>query len=229
MVWEENHARGLSIEQMCHPKFREQAATVIDEMINWHYNHPSILLWGILNECESATPEGRRLYAEQFRQVRRLDRSRPVTFASCRHHTDICQGLPDICGWNWYFGWYSSKDVKSGVRDELKFLHSTPARNKPIIVSEFGAGAIPGFYDPIRRAKWSEDRQCDILAENLREYLTNPRFSGAFVWQFCDVRVDEAWSNTRPRCINDKGIVDGNRRKKLAYQTVKKFFHRYRT
>ena len=40
----------------------------------------------------------------------------------------------------------------------------------------------------------------------------------------CDVRVTNDWWNTRPRTMNNKGIVDEYRRPKLAYETVKKIF-----
>ena len=59
LVWEENHARGLSEEQMRNPNFERQCETCIREMIAAHYNHPSIYIWGILNECASDTEYGR--------------------------------------------------------------------------------------------------------------------------------------------------------------------------
>ena len=33
LVWEENHARGLSLEQMKHPKFAKQCAMCNEEMV----------------------------------------------------------------------------------------------------------------------------------------------------------------------------------------------------
>lgn len=224
MVWEENHARGLGTEKMQHPRFRDQCRACIDEMIEWHFNHPSIVLWGILNECESATEEGRAHYTEQFEQVKSLDRSRPTTYASCRYHNDICQDLPDVCGWNLYPTWYEQKTADEGVRELLDWLATTPAKDRPILYSEFGGGAIPGYHDPRRRGKWSEDRQADILDEQLAVALSHERLCGAFIWQFCDVRVDEKCAVNRPRTMNNKGVVDEYRRPKLAYEIVKRRF-----
>ena len=62
LVWEENHARGLSEEQMRNPNFERQCETCIREMIAAHYNHPSSYIWGILNECASDTEYGRECY-----------------------------------------------------------------------------------------------------------------------------------------------------------------------
>lgn len=47
-VWEENHARGLSIEQMRHPLFAKQCEDCNQEMVESHFNHPSIIIWAIL-------------------------------------------------------------------------------------------------------------------------------------------------------------------------------------
>ncbi|MGN0794285.1 MAG: hypothetical protein ACI4MG_07445 [Aristaeellaceae bacterium] len=95
-----------------------------------------------------------------------------------------------------------------------------------MIISEIGAGAIPGYRDPFGQAKWSEERQCAILRSQLEAVLGNPDCTGVFLWQLADVRVDESWFGTRPRTMNNKGIVDEYRRPKLAYQTVKEIFRR---
>ena len=55
LVWEENHARGLSEEDMRNPNFERQCEDCIREMIEAHYNHPSIYIWGIQKECTSHT------------------------------------------------------------------------------------------------------------------------------------------------------------------------------
>lgn len=66
LVWEENHARGLRINDMKNPNFEKQCEDCIDEMIYNHYNHPSIIIWAILNECASADHEGREMYKNDF-------------------------------------------------------------------------------------------------------------------------------------------------------------------
>lgn len=238
LVWEENHARGLypgdlnppqDMHPMKHPMFREQCRLCNEEMVNAHFNHPSIIIWGILNECDSCTEYGRSCYKEQFEQLRSLDASRPLTFASCHDgdpqlpNSDICQDLPDICSWNYYHNWYSDWPVKEALETKLS-LWNPLMDGKPYMISEFGGGGISGFRDPIRRAKWSEERQADVLDECLGVYLHHPRICGVFIWQFCDIRVDPAWAMKRPRTMNNKGIVDEHRRPKLAFETVRNHF-----
>ncbi len=224
MVWEENHARGFDLKKMQNPSFDKQCEDCIHEMIEYHYNHPSIVIWGILNECASETPEGREKYKKQFEQIKSLDTSRPTTFATCRHFTDICLDLPDVVSFNIYSGWYQDIGVKERHEQEMDWIETTGGTGKPVIVSEFGAGAIYGNRDRTR-AKWSEERQADIIRENLLVYAEDERLTGAFIWQFADCRVtEEEWFAARPRSYNNKGVVDEYRRPKEAFDTVKELF-----
>lgn len=96
LVWEENHARGLSEKEMKNPYFEPQAEACIREMITTHYNHPCIYIWGILNECASDTEYGRMCYERQYKLIRKLDNSRPCSSASCKYKKDICLDLSDV-------------------------------------------------------------------------------------------------------------------------------------
>lgn len=229
MVWEENHARGLLLADMQNPNFEGQCEDCIREMIEQHYNHPSIVIWGILNECASETDEGRRMYQKQYAQIKSMDLSRPTTSATCRHFTDKCLDLPDVASFNLYSGWYIDCPIKERSDQEMDWMIKSGAQNKPILVSEFGAAAIYGYRDR-SRCKWSEERQADVIRENLEVYLFDDRITGVFVWQFADCRVTEEgeWFATRARCHNNKGVVDEYRRPKMAYDTVKELFANHR-
>ena len=225
LVWEENHARGLGLESMQNPNFDRQCEDCIREMIENHYNHPSIIIWGILNECASETEEGREKYARQYAQIKSMDASRPTTSATCRHFTDISLDLPDIVSFNMYSGWYQDCSVEERNRQETDWIKAAGGAGKPIIVSELGAGAIYGYRDR-SRCKWSEERQADIIRENLEVYMNDDDITGVFIWQFADCRVTEEgqWFASRARCHNNKGVVDEYRRPKIAFDTVKEIF-----
>lgn len=224
LVWEENHARGLTLEQMQNPNFEGQCRDCIDEMIENHYNHPSIVIWGILNECSSETPEGAEMYRKQYEQIKSLDVTRPTTSASNKYYNDISLGYPDIVSYNLYDGWYFNIDEKEELDKMHTWIQTTDGKDKPMIVSEFGAGGIYGFRDRTR-AKWSEERQADILKSNINAYLNNDKLTGIFIWLFADCRVDEGrLFGARPKCQNNKGLVDVYRREKLAYDEVKKLY-----
>jgi len=224
LVWEESHARGLSEENMRHKNFDMQSENCIREMIVNHYNHPSIFIWGILNECASETEYGRQCYDKQFRQIKELDKSRPTTFASCKVKNDISLDLPDIISFNVYPGWYVDTPEKEYIDDVYEWVQKdTEGRDKPFIISEVGAGAIPGYRTPTN-VRWSEERQASILQNQLEAIFSKDDIVGTFIWQFCDVRISEEWFYMRPRSMNNKGIVDEYRRRKLSYDVVKDLF-----
>ena len=225
LVWEENHARGLGLKEMKNPNFDKQCEDCISEMIENHYNHPSIIIWGILNECASETPEGRAKYKTQYDQIKSMDTTRPTTSATCRHFTDICLDLPDIVSINMYSGWYKDEPIKERNKDEIEWINNSGGDGKPIIISEFGAAAIYGYRNR-SRCKWSEERQADIIEESLNVYMNDENITGVFIWQFADCRVTEEgpWFETRARCHNNKGVVDEYRRPKIAYDIIKEKF-----
>ncbi len=227
-VWEENHARGLVLKDMQNPNFEKQCEDCISEMIENHYNHPSIVIWGILNECASETDEGRRMYKKQYEQIKSLDMSRPTTSATCRHFTDICLDLPDVVSFNMYTKWYKDCPIDERNNQEIEWIKESGGDNKPIIVSELGAAAIYGFRDRTCQ-KWSEEYQAKLIRDSLDVYMNDDRICGVFIWQFADCRVTEEgeWFATRARCHNNKGIVDEYRRPKMAYDTVKEMFDKY--
>lgn len=226
LVWEEAHARGLDEKQMANPNFLPQSLKCIDEMISCHYNHPCIFCWGILNECSSETDFGRSCYKALFERILTLDPTRPRTFASNKHFRDICFDLEEIVSVNFYSGWYNFPDLSAADKmtaSLLQYANDHGSGDKPFIVSEIGAGAIYG-YRTESACKWSEDRQAQIIDEQLSAVLANEDVTGVFIWQFCDVRVDDSWFSGRPRSMNNKGIVDEYRRKKLSFDVVKRHF-----
>lgn len=226
LVWEEAHARGLSEEQMRHKNFEKQSLDCIKEMIDSHINHPSIYVWGILNECVSNTEFGRSCYAKQFELIKHLDPSRPVSFASLEAHigSDLCIDLVDIVSFNIYPRWYHETSVKDSLYNLKKFVNSTSGAGKPLLISEIGAGAIYGYRNN-NQEKWTEEYQQSALTEQVTTILSDEELSGVIIWQYADCRVDKGWFHGRPKSQNNKGLVDTYRREKLAYHKVKEIFH----
>lgn len=224
LVWEENHARSLSLEQMQNPHFEPQAEQVTREMVLAHYNHPSVYIWGILNECASDSEFGKQCYEKQFAIIRALDKTRPCSFASCKFKTDISFGLPDVVSYNIYPKWYHDTPVEAYLNDLYTWVQEeTEGRGKPFLVTEIGAGGIYGYRTPYA-SKWSEEYQQKALFEQLTGVLSHPDCSGVYIWQFSDIRISEEWWGGRPRTMNNKGVVDEYRRPKLCYETVKRIF-----
>ncbi len=222
-VWEETHSRAIAITG---PVYREQIDNSAKEMIGWHANRPSIIIWGCLNECRTETAAGAREHGRVLKLMKKLDPTRPVTYASNRAERDRAYKHADIISWNRYDNWYGEGlgEVRSRIDAMLKWLDgsaSTGGQGKPVIMSEFGAGAIYGWRMP-HHDRWTEEYQAEALDECLRAYLEHPEICGVAIWQFCDVRLTRQWWSGRPRNMNNKGTVDEYRRPKLAYAVVQR-------
>ncbi len=225
LVWEESHARGLEEYRMRHKNFDKQSADCIVEMINNHINHPSIFIWGVLNECINNTDFGRECHKKQIELIRSLDSSRPVSYAGLAslYKTDMCLDLVDIVSYNLYPRWYEDASVKDYINEFKEHISKTDGKGKPILISEIGAGAVYG-YRSNRCEKWTEDYQAIALEEQVSTILDDEDLSGVIIWQYADCRVDESWFEKRPKSQNNKGLVDIYRREKLAYKVVQDIF-----
>lgn len=225
MVWEEGHARGLNLQQMQHPCFMDQTMLCLEEMAAQHHNHPSIVLWGCLNECDDEQDEGAAIFRQCFRKLHELDASRPMTAALLGRTTSQVLGDMDVVSMNLYPLWYHNTPVDEYLSSIKAWINQHGGNDKPFIVSEIGAGAIAGYHDPFGQSKWSEERQAAILRQQISAVMAHPEVCGIILWQFADIRVDEGSFAGRPKTMNNKGLVDEYRRPKLAYATVKELFH----
>lgn len=227
LVWEEAHARGLNEAQMKHKNFNQQSADCIREMIEHHYNHPSIYVWGVLNECVSNTEFGHSIYKLQIDQIKALDDSRPVTYAALQAFigNDLSLDLVDIVSYNIYPRWYENVGTVELVQKLKDFVQNSDGKNKPLLISEIGAGGIYGHRSN-NCEKWTEEYQELLLEEHLTTVLEDKDLSGVIIWQYADCRVDPGWFGGRPKSQNNKGLVDIYRREKLAFRKVKEIYNR---
>jgi beta-glucuronidase len=230
MVWEESIGWQQDERHFATAQYVLLITEQQRETIEAHANHPSIIMWGFQNELHSEKESARPFVADLARVTRETDPSRPVTFATCRFPRDLCLDLVDIISINMYPAWYAADadeyrplaEIADRIESVIQELGRQGHGDKPLILSEIGAGAIYGFHDQTA-GHWSEEYQSDHLALVCSEFAKNPAIAGLALWQFCDCRTyGSARALTRPRGFNNKGIVDEYRRPKLAYSTITK-------
>ncbi|MBR2643382.1 MAG: hypothetical protein IKD46_09690 [Lentisphaeria bacterium] len=226
LVWNESCGWGNKEEQCADPVFVQKQVEQSAIMVQETYNHPSIIMWGCMNELASDTPAGRNILEQIFKKFRELDRSRPVTFASNRRKADICYDLVDIISTNIYPGWYDeeihfddSDQVLPCLKDFEEYFSGEEFRNKPWIISEIGAAAIIGDHSG---GRWSEEYQAKIIGNTMDFVLKSERCTGTALWLFANANTyfDAIHVMTRPRGFNNKGLLSEYRAPKLAWHLV---------
>ena len=229
MFWSEIPMWGFKAEALARPLVIERGLAMHREMIEQYRNHPSIVIWGLHNEVATDTCEGYAVTKEFSELVRSLDNTRLVTYATNRAQKDICLKFADIICINRYIGWYDGKlpEWQEFVDSTKKYFESVGVGDKPIVMSEFGVGAMYGTrgFDDL---KWSENYQCEFYRKTLDLFLNDDDMSGVYLWQFCDIRSNADWSLLRARSFNNKGLLNEHRQPKLAYYTVKEIFENER-
>ena len=233
LVWEESLGWGDSVEVQSDPKFRRLQVEQTVNMVKVSINHPSVILWGFMNESGDDKEVGASLLRELAAAVRAVDRSRPVTSASMHIRTSIALDVFDVVSFNLYPGWYEGDNtadprpldrIAPTLDEVLARLNTKELRDKPLILSEIGAGAIYGWRDRVAGI-WSEEYQADYLDAVCAYFRRKKRLTGLALWQFADGRTYAAGGVLgRPRAFNNKGTLDEYRRPKLAYDVVKKHF-----
>lgn len=225
LFWEEIPMWGYPEEPLQNPLITERGLMMHEEMVLRDLHHPCIIFWGMHNEIDTRTEAGFSITKAFAEKVRNLDSSRLLTYATMHPLQDICLSLVDVVSVNKYFGWYEG-DMKAweNFLSELKNkLNNENLSHMPIIMSEFGAGAIFGdtnFEGP----KWSENYQEKYLNYTLKLFYEDSDVVGTYIWQYCDIRTAKELEMGRPRSFNNKGIVNEYRKPKLAFWAVQNIY-----
>jgi beta-glucuronidase len=196
----------------------------IRELISRDRNHPSVIAWSIANEPDTAEPASRGYFAPLVSAVRELDPTRPVCFANVATappDADRVTDLFDLICVNRYYGWYTGTgDLEAAEQDLAAEIRAWARRGKPILVTEFGADALPGLH-ALPPTMWSEDYQAALLEMSLRVFRRFPEIVGEHVWNFADFATAQAVH--RPGG-NHKGVFTRDRQPKAAAWLLRKLW-----
>lgn len=210
------------------PGYADNCELNLREMIRQHYNHPSIIAWGYMNEILLTvppvdSPEWQPCKERTVALAQRLEaalkeedssRVSVMAFNMTNLYNEIGLDLEDVVGWNLYQGWYVDK-----LEDFNKWCEDQHRRypHHPIIISEWGAGSD-------RRLHTTEGRAFDFSMEYQQTYVEHylpfieekEWISGCTYWNFIDFNV-AARQESMPR-VNNKGLFYNDRTPKdVAY------------
>ncbi|QMV18395.1 hypothetical protein GOB94_06640 [Granulicella sp. 5B5] len=217
LVLEEINVTGLSGEQLASPATMSFARDQLRRMIVRDRSHPSIFAWSVGNENRT-DQSGSEVYVHDTIQYgKTLDPTRPFTEVSAQLRHDICYGEMDFLAVNIYAGWYTDK--LTDLVPELDAL-ATYAGNKPMVITEYGAGAVLGRQGT---GKGSEYFQALTVDEYNHLLLNRPHFIGKMYWTSTELVVSPKWDGGNPypaSPFHTKGLLTYFRQPKLGWRVM---------
>jgi beta-galactosidase len=249
LVWEE--------EPWCRgglggPVYQAQARNMLTHMIEQHFNHPAVIIWGLGNENDwpgdfpvYEKDSIRAFMRAQNDLAHALDPGRKTAIRRC----DFCSDIPDVYSPSIWDGWYR------GIYTEYKsttdtahqkyphFLHmewggdshagrhsENPDQALSLVRSGTGADERLGdaalFGGAARVSKdgdWSETYICNLVDWYLREQETMPWLTGSAAWIFKDFATPGRPENPVPY-VNEKGAVERDLTPKEVYYVFQSYW-----
>jgi len=232
--------------------YQSQAKRMLTHMIQQHYNHPAVIIWGLGNENDwpgdfpEFDKEKIRTFMKELNALsHQLDASRYTAIRRC----DFCKDIPDVYSPSIWAGWYRGiyteyKDVtEKEFKDVKRFLHvewggdshagrhsENPDNALAKISRGQGADERSGdaslFGGSARVSKdgdWSESYLCNLVDWHLKEQETMPWLSGTAYWPFKDFSTPVRPDNPIPY-MNQKGVVERDFTKKEAYYVFQSYW-----
>ena len=125
--------------------------------------------------------------------------------------------LIDIASFNEYGGWYWSEPK------ELPKYNFVIQYDKPVIISEFGGGALAGFHADDDTV-WSEEFQ-ELLYKNQIEMLEKiDGLRGMTPWILVDFKSPRRQHPVYQNFWNRKGLISETGQKKKAFFVLQKYY-----
>jgi beta-galactosidase len=242
MVWEEIPwcRGGLGGEG-----YKQQARTMLSDMISQHRNHPSVIIWGLGNENDwpgdfpEFDKEKIRAFMTELNSLsHQLDPTRMTAIRRC----DFCKDIVDVYSPSIWAGWYRGiyTEYKETTEKEIQgvkhFLHAewggdshalrhSEAPDKVLQQIKTGGGADERLGDASlfggaarvsKDGDWSESYICNLIDWHLKEQENIPLLTGSAYWPFKDFSTPVRPDNPVPY-MNQKGVVERDLTQKEAF------------
>lgn len=204
----------------------ENAKSQLQAMIHRDKNSAATIIWSLANE--TPVSEARNDFLYRLSEIARsMDNTRLLSAAMEVHSKgnpnefiveDKLAEFVDIVSFNEYVGWYN------GLPDKLIHSSWNIPYDKPVFISEFGAGAKAGFHaDSLTR--FSEEYQADLYQKTLIALEGIENLRGMSPWILVDFKSPRRQLAVIQDGWNRKGLLGNNGEKKLAYYILQNYYH----
>ena len=203
----------------------------LSEMIRRDRDKASVVLWSVANETPNN--EARTQYLMEMASLtHQLDPTRLVTAAllvrteknaggTTKIVDDPLGKVLDVIGTNEYVGWY-----EQGLRGpdtttwDIRY-------DKPLIMSEWGAGAKAGLHAAAGSATpdiWTEEYQAELFRHQIAMLNRIPQLRGTSPWLLMDFRSPRRLNPGIQDNFNRKGLISEQGQKKQAFFVLQRAY-----
>lgn len=229
-------------------EWKGNTKTMLKEIINQNYNHPSIILWSLGNEIywlpdfeNGDDREKINTFLQELNDyAHELDPSRKTAIRKYYEGADIVDVFSPSIWSGWYSGSYKSyqKAINKYKKEYPHFLHaeyggsSHVGRHTENPITGEGKIQSDGWEEAIVQTDvaniaqigdWSENYIVDLFDWHLRISENDPTFVGNVQWAFKDFGTPLRPENAIPY-MNQKGLVDREGKPKDAFYVFKSYW-----
>lgn len=234
------------------PVYQEQAKRMLTNMIQQHYNHPSVIIWGLGNENDwpgdfpEFDKEKIRTFMKELNALsHKLDPTRKTAIRRCEFCSDIVDVYSPSIWAGWYRGLYTEyADVTKTEFEKVNhFLHvewggdsharrhsenpdNALAKLEAAGTADERAGDASLYGGAARVSKdgdWSESYICNLVDWHLKEQEKMPWLTGTAQWPFKDFSTPVRPDNPVPY-MNQKGVIERDFTKKEAFYVFQSYW-----
>lgn len=195
----------------------------LQDMIGRDKNRANVIVWSVANETPHSAERDKFLselakFAKTEDDTRLISMAMEVTGQSnyVNRLNDNMNKYVDIISFNEYIGWYRDVNDASKMKWEVPY-------DKPVIISEFGGGAVAGLHGS-KNERWTEEFQENLYKENLDMLSKIEGLSGMTPWVLKDFRSPRRINPVVQKDFNRKGLVSDKGKRKKAFYVLKEWY-----
>lgn len=225
LVWEENPVYWTI--SWDNEETYQNAENQLSELIARDKNRASVIIWSMANETPNVA--ARNVFLNKLAAYTKAkDNTRLISAAleqknyqgdpTIRTIDDPFAKVVDILSFNQYIGWYD------GLPAKCKTITWKIEEDKPVLISEFGAGAKQGLHGS-KDERWTEEFQENLYVETLQMIDRVDKIQGFSPWILVDFRSPRRVLPEIQDDWNRKGLISEDGKKKKAFFILQAFYN----